>query len=171
MGGKVDAKAGIECLKDQDGAGEGRIWAQFHDIPVVLNDWPVEHVELPEAFGDTLKEASRSTRIEHVQKNLIAVVNNVNYDFERKKAFQSGNGVAECKRSLSSERSQSSSAIGRPVAAGSRASGSLHSPMGLLIHLLQRQADALLDIVRSSAQTANNVGEVLLAGTLPTRSP
>jgi zinc transporter len=170
IGKKFDAKAAIEWLKHQDNAGEEFIWLQFHDIPTVLDGWPLEHVELPQAFGDTLKEASRSTRIEHVQKNLIAVVNEVDYDFERKKPLKVAtlwlNAGARCLLSVRSLPLRSVDQLRLAVERGE----AFHSPMGLLIRLLQQQADALLGIVRNSAQTANNVEEMLLAGKLPTRS-
>lgn len=170
MGRKIDAKAAIEWLKHRDGAGEKFIWLQFHDVPTVLGGWPVEHVELPEAFGDTLKEASRSTRIEHVQKNLIAVVNDVDYNFEREKPLKVAtlwlNVGARCLLSVRSLPLRSVDQLRLTVERGE----TFHSPMGPLIHLLQQQADALLGIVGNSAQTANSVEEMLLAGKLPTRS-
>ena len=40
-----------------------------------------KHLELPEYFFESLREGSRSTRIEHVDSALLAVVNDVVFNF------------------------------------------------------------------------------------------
>jgi zinc transporter len=170
VGREIDANTAIEWLKHRDGGTTEFIWLHFHDIPTVLEGWPLQHIQLPEAFGDTLREGSRSTRITHVYQTLIAVLNDVEYDFERKQPLKVAtlwvNVGARCLLSVRSSPLRSVGQLRQAVEAGE----TFRSPMALLIHLLQEQADVLLGIVRTAAQAANEVDETLLGGRLPTRS-
>ena len=125
---------------------------------------------LPLGFGDALREGLRSTRIEHVHQNLIAVVNDVDYDVDHKgppsvATLWLSVGV-RCLLSVSSLPPRSVDQLSHEVEAG----GSFLSPAALLIRLLQEQADVLLGIVRSATQTANEVEAALRVGNLPTHS-
>jgi zinc transporter len=170
VGREIDANTAVEWLKHRDEGSAEFIWLHFHDIPTVLEGWPLQHVQLPAAFGDTLREGSRSTRITHVYQTLIAVLNDVEYDLERKKPLKVAtlwvNVGVRCLISVRSSPLRSVSQLRQAVDAGE----TFRSPMALLIHLLQEQADVLVDIVRTAAQAANDVDETLLAGRLPTRS-
>ncbi|WP_240975142.1 CorA family divalent cation transporter [Paraburkholderia aromaticivorans] len=167
---EIDANTAIEWLKHRDDCSTEFIWLHFHDIPTVLEGWPLQHMQLPEAFGDTLREGSRSTRITHVYQTLIAVLNDVECDFERNKPLKVAtlwvNVGARCLLSVRSSPLRSVGQLRQAVEAGDTFRG----PMALLIHLLQEQADVLIGIVRTAAQAANDVDETLLAGRLPTRS-
>jgi zinc transporter len=170
VGREIDANTAVEWLNHSDEGSAEFIWLHFHDIPTVLQGWPLQHVQLPEAFGDTLREGSRSTRITHVYQTLIAVLNDVEYDLERKKPLKVAtlwvNVGVRCLISVRSSPLRSVSQLRQAVEAGE----TFRSPMALLIHLLQEQADVLISIVRTAAQAANDVDETLLAGRLPTRS-
>jgi zinc transporter len=170
VGREIDANTAITWLKRGDDTSTEFIWLHFHDIPGVLEGWPLQHVQLPEEFGDTLREGSRSTRITHVYQTLIAVLNDVEYDFTRRKPLKVAtlwlNVGARCLLSVRSSSLRSVGELRQAVEAGE----TFHSPMALLIQLLQEQADVLIDIVRAAAQAANDVDETLIAGRLPTRS-
>ncbi|NYH14093.1 CorA family divalent cation transporter [Paraburkholderia bryophila] len=170
VGREIDANTAIEWLKRRDDTSREFIWLHFHDIPTVLEGWPLQHVQLPEAFGDTLKEGSSSTRITHVYQTLIAVLNDVEYDLERKTSLKVAtlwvNVGVHCLISVRNSPLRSVNQLRLAVEAGE----TFRSPMALLIHLRQEQADVLIDIVRMAAQAANDVDETLLAGRLPTRS-
>ncbi|MDR6203912.1 hypothetical protein [Paraburkholderia graminis] len=84
VGREIDADTAVDWFKRHHDKDDEFIWLHFHDLPTLLEGWPLQHVQLPDAFADTLREASRSTRITHVNQNLIAVLNDVEYDFERK---------------------------------------------------------------------------------------
>ncbi|MDN0084647.1 hypothetical protein QU487_18085 [Crenobacter sp. SG2305] len=58
MGRQIDTRAAIDWLHQAEHVGQSFIWLHFKNLPVILEGWPLEHVELPEAFGDTLKEGS-----------------------------------------------------------------------------------------------------------------
>jgi len=57
------------------------IWLHFNLSNVSAEKWLREHADLPEEFYETLHEGSGSTRIEHAENSLIAVVNDVLHDF------------------------------------------------------------------------------------------
>jgi len=170
VGRQINANDAIEWLKRPQSETTGFLWLHFDDIPTVLSGWPTKLMTLPFGFGDTLREGLRSTRIEHVHQSLIAVVNDVDYDIERKGPLKVATlwlsvGV-RCLLSVRSLPLRSVDQLGREVEAGA----SFLSPMALLIRLLQEQADVLLGIVRSATQTSNEVEGALRAGNLPKRS-
>jgi zinc transporter len=46
------------------------------------------HAVLLEAFTETLREGSHSTHISHIHEDVIAILNDVEYDFGRQKPLQ-----------------------------------------------------------------------------------
>jgi zinc transporter len=170
VGRKISANEAVDWLAHQNGETAGFVWLHFHDVPTVLSNWPMQLANLPPGFGDTLREGLRSTRIEHVHQNLIAVVNDVDYDFERKappKVATLWISVgAHCLLSVRSLPLRSVDQLSHEVESGVL----FASPMALLIRLLQGQADLLFSIVRSATRTANEVEMALRVRKLPTRS-
>ncbi len=169
-GHRINADEAIAWLSRPQGDTPGFLWLHFRDVPTVLSGWPTKLVALPLGFGDALREGLRSTRIEHVHQNLIAVVNDVDYDVDHKgppsvATLWLSVGV-RCLLSVSSLPPRSVDQLSHEVEAG----GSFLSPAALLIRLLQEQADVLLGIVRSATQTANEVEAALRVGNLPTHS-
>lgn len=169
-GREIDAGSAAKWLdRENDGSGEF-VWLHFHDIPTVLDNRPLRHAVLPEAFAETLREGSHSTHISHIRADVIATLNDVEYDFGRQKPLQVAtlwlNVSDRCLLSVRSAPLRSVNQLRLAVEAGEP----FHTPMALLINLLQEQADVLMGIVRTAAQTANKVDDTLLAGKLPKRS-
>ncbi|MFX1670765.1 CorA family divalent cation transporter [Paraburkholderia sp. A2WS-5] len=169
VGRKINVNEAVEWLTHDD-SEKGFLWLHFPDVPSILSGWPRRLLNLPPGFGDTLRESLRSTRIEHVNQNLIAVVNDIDYDFERKGPLKVAtlwvSVGARCLLSVRSLPLRSVDQLAHEVEAGV----TFPSTMALLIGLLQRQADLLFGIVRSSTRTANEVEIALRAGKLPKRS-
>ena len=59
----------------------GFVWLHFNLAHVSTEKWLRDHVNLPEVFHDSLREVSRSTRVELDNDTLVAVVNDVHYGF------------------------------------------------------------------------------------------
>src|SRR5687768_2744129 len=57
------------------------IWLHFHLANTAAEKWLRTHLDLPDAFFESLGQGSRSTRIEYADEALIAIVNDVLYDF------------------------------------------------------------------------------------------
>lgn len=169
IGREIAADTAVDWLDRQDANDGEFVWLHFNDPPSVLEGWPLQHAQLPDGFADTLKEGSRSTRITHVEQNLIAVLNDVEYDFARKEHLTVAtlwlNVGVRCLISVRSRPLRSVNQLRRAVETGTP----FHSPMALLIHLLQEQADVLVDIVRAAAKAANDVDEGLAVDRLPKR--
>jgi len=124
------------------------IWLHFNLTNVAAEKWLHEHVSLPEEFYETLHEGSRSTRIEHADHNLIAVINDVLHDF----AFEASDIATLW---LSVTNNIMISARRKPLQSVDRLRNAVnhgeifHSPSELLTHLLRDQADVLIGIVRN----------------------
>src|SRR5690349_15016623 len=65
------------CAQD----GSEFIWLHFNAAHAASERWLSQHLVLPEIFFEVLRERSRSTRIEHADQSLVAVLNDVIYDF------------------------------------------------------------------------------------------
>ncbi|MFX1767693.1 CorA family divalent cation transporter [Paraburkholderia sp. A1RI-2L] len=170
VGRRINAQEALTWLTHQDSETAGFVWLHFDDASTVLSGWPTELAKFPPGFGEALREGLRSTRVERVHQNLIAVVNDVDYDFERKGPLKVATlWVSVSVRCLLSVRSlplRSVDQLSHEVEAGVI----FPSPMALVIRLLQRQADQLFGIVRSATRTANEVDMDLRVGKLLRRS-
>lgn len=65
----------------RDEASAEFIWIHFDLSKAYSEQWMRTHLHLPEAFFEALVVGSRSTRIEDVDENLIAVINDIAFKF------------------------------------------------------------------------------------------
>lgn len=167
-GREVDSATATAWLREhQDNQGGGEfIWLHFNAANAAAEGWLKENFTLPEAFYEALREESRSSRIERADDALIAVVNDVIYDF----LFVESNQVstlwasADSRRLVSVRRQPLQSADRLRMAV--RAGVSFTSPADLLAHLLRDQADILIAIMRKTAAKVDDIEDTLLAGRL-----
>src|SRR5207253_1025312 len=75
-GREIDSAKVLECLKQPADTDEF-LWLHLNLAHAACERWMKTHLELPEEFFEALHEGSRSTRIEHVDTALLAVVNDV----------------------------------------------------------------------------------------------
>ncbi|MEM5371265.1 CorA family divalent cation transporter [Paraburkholderia azotifigens] len=169
VGREIDAAIASEWLKNGDSPGEF-VWLHFHDIPRVLEGWPIQLAEVPAAFGDTVRHGYRSTRIMRAHKHFIAVLNDVDYDATRKRPLEAAtlwvSADARCLLSVRTVPLRSVEQLRHEVCAGHP----FHSPMALLIRLLQEQADVMIGIGRSAVHSAHVAEDMLSSGKLPKSS-
>lgn len=141
------------------------IWLHFNLSNVATEKWLHEHANLPEEFFETLHEGSRSTRIEHADHSLIAVVNDVLHDF----AFEASDIATLW---LNVTGNVMISARRKPLQSVDRLRNAVnhgevfHSPTELLTHLLRDQADVLIGIVRNVIKKIDDIEDHLLADRL-----
>ncbi len=169
VGRRIDATDAVRWLKGK-GATQGEfLWLHFSDIPALLTNWHPELTGLPYGLVAKVGEGSRSTRIERVHQSLVAVVNDVDYDFARKGPLEVATlwlaADARCLVSVCSRPLRSVEKLRQEVDAGH----AFHGPIALLIRLLRDQAEVLDGIARTAAQTTNEVDIALRAGKLPRR--
>lgn len=144
-------------------AAEGFLWLHFSLADAAAVPWLRAHLALPEAFYDALQEGSRSTRIEDAQDQLLAVVNDVAYEF----AFDASQieslwaGVsAKVAVTARVHALRSVDRLRQAVLSGAR----FPTSMRLLDHLLNDQGDVLVRIVREATVRVDAVEDRLLRG-------
>lgn len=162
----LDTKEAVEWLQSRHGARDDSfIWLHFNLSNVAAEKWLREYAALPDEFFETLHEGSRSTRIEHADHSLIAVVNDVLHDF----AFEASD-IATLWLNVSSN--VMISARRKPLKSVDRLRNAVNqgehfsSPTELLTHLLRDQADVLIGIVRNFIKKIDDIEDHLLADRL-----
>jgi len=141
------------------------VWLHFNLSHAATERWLDRHAGLSPAFYDALRDELRSTRIERVDETLIAVVNDVRFDFAFTPADLSTLWVSlEPQLVVTARQSplRSIDKLTRRVKGGE----TLHSPVELLEQLLRAQADVLVDIVREVTRQVDSVEDDLLSGRL-----
>lgn len=170
VGREIDAATATEWLRHPNTSRGKFVWLHFHDVPSALAQWPPQLAAAPTAFGDALRKGHRSSRLLRAHQSLIAVLNDVEYDSEREPSLEVAtlwlNVDARCLLSVRSLPLRSVDRLRHDV----QAQHAFHSPMALLVRLLQEQADVLSSIARDAVHDTNQVESALGAGKLPKRS-
>lgn len=141
------------------------IWLHFNLSNVSAEKWLHEHADLPEEFYETLHEGSRSTRIEHAENSLIAVVNDVLHDFAFEASDIATLWLSVTKNVMVSARRKPLQSVDRLRKAVNQGEV-FHAPAELLTHLLRDQADVLIGIVRNAIKRVDSIEDNLLADRL-----
>lgn len=138
------------------------IWLHFNLSHMASEKWMNKNLLLPTAFYEALHEGSRTTRIEHADQALVAVVNDVLYGFSFDPSEISTMWLTTTDRCLISARLKPLLSVDR--LRGSVRKGELfRSPVELLIHLLRDQEDILVNIVREATARVDSIEDGLLA--------
>ncbi|WP_245964800.1 CorA family divalent cation transporter [Trinickia dinghuensis] len=167
IGSEIDATTAIEWLQRDDAPPGEFIWLHFHDIPTVLEGWPLKLADVPAAFADAVRRGYPSTRIMRAHQHLIAVLNDVDYDASRKRPLEVATlWVSADDRCLLSVRSVPLRCV-EQLRSDVLKARPFRSPMALLIRLMHEQSDVLFGIARGAAVSSNAAEEALLAGKLP----
>ncbi|SDH39236.1 transporter [Pseudomonas panipatensis] len=163
-GEQIDSAAAVRWLT-QPGEGEDFLWVHLNLANAACERWMKAHLDLPESFFETLREGSRSTRIEHVDAALLAVVNDVVFNFGLVSSDIATLWVCARGRLLVTARMQPLRSVDRlrsSVKHGER----FRSPLELLVHLLRDQGDILTQIVRETSMSVDGIEDRLLSQNL-----
>jgi zinc transporter len=165
-GRAVDSPLAVAWLK-QDAAATGSafLWLHFNLANSPCERWLRNNIPLPEQFYETLHEGSHSTRIEFADGSLVAVANDVLFDFAFDASHISTLYLSVDKRALITARSKPLRAIDR-LREATRSGTPFRSSVELLIHLLHDQGDVLTGIVRDSITKVDEIEDQMLAGRL-----
>lgn len=147
----------------KDSEGEGFLWLHFNLAHTSSEKWLAIHAGLADEFFDTLHEDSHSTRIELVDDSLLAVINDVHYDFSFEASEISTLWLSVTNRTVITARLhplRSIDALRESVRRGDP----MRSPLTLLIHLLHEQENVLVGIIRRVTLRIDSVEDKLLAG-------
>ncbi len=146
-------------------ARHGFVWLHFNLAHAAAQKWMREHLSLSDQFYESLRDGSRSTRVELDDDTLVAVVNDVHYDFAFEPSDISTLWPSVGQRLVVSARLQPLRSIDRlrdAVKRGAR----LNSSVELLVHLMHDQGDVLVHIVRETTTRVDGIEDSLLSGRL-----
>lgn len=163
----VDTKRALE-ISLAPGGSAGFLWLHFSLAHAGAERWISEHLNLPAAFAEALHDASRSTRIELDDETLVAVINDVSYDFQFEPSDISTLWLSVGPRMVVSGRIQplrSIDLLRNAVRKGSH----IASPVALLVRLMQDQSDVLARIARSASGKVDTIEDNLLSGRLASK--
>ncbi len=149
-------------------ADERFLWLHFNLSHTAARPWLAQHAGLADAFFDALGDGLNATRIERTEQALIAVINDVHFDFSFEPSDISTLAINVERHLVVTARRRPLRSVDRlrtAVKAGER----LRSTAELLEHLLRAQADVLVDIVHSVTERIDRIEDELLAGRLDTR--
>ena len=140
----------------------GFLWLHFNLTDATAEKWMRTTLDLPGAYFDNLRDGTRSTRLENIDDNLVAVVNDVAYEF----AFEPSEIASLCvnvhARAMVSARLHPLRSIDR-LRQAVKNGACFASSVALLNHLLQDQGDVLVHIVRETTLKVDRVEDGMLA--------
>jgi zinc transporter len=141
------------------------VWLHFNLADAAAERWMRSRLDLAPEFYEALKEGSRSTRIEDAADHLIAVVNDVAFEFSFEPSEIASLWMTASQRVAVSARTHPLRSIDRlrqAVKEGCR----FDSSVALLNHLLHDQGDVLVRIVREATLQVDAVEDSLQLGKL-----
>lgn len=156
----AQAKQWLEQSSD-----DGFVWLHFSLTDASAERWIQTNLPVPPEYFVALHEGSRSTRIEDAQDALIAVVNDVAYEFSFDPSQIASLWVCVTARMAISTRVQplkSIDTLRRSVNDGAV----FASSVALLNHLMHDQGDVLVRIVREATLKVDAIEDGLLHGRL-----
>jgi zinc transporter len=168
-GTPIDSEAALHWLQESAHAERGAfLWLHCNLSNAATERWLRQHFQLSGLFYESLREGTRSSRIEFADNDLIAVVNDVLYDFSFDASHISTLWMNLDQRLLLSARMKPLRSIDR-LRESVRNGEVFRTSVELLVHLLRDQADVLMQIVRNSIARVDDVEDRLLAGRLDRR--
>lgn len=143
-------------------------WLHFNFAHVAAERWLSRHARLPVDFFEALHDGLYSTRIERAEHALVAVINDVHFDFELDASDISTLWISVDQRLVVTARRhplRSCDNLRKAVIRGE----TIRSTSDLLERLMRTQADVLVGIVRSATARVDKIEDGMLAGRLNTR--
>lgn len=142
---------------------EGFVWLHINLSHAAAEPWMRAQLALSESFLEGLREGSRSTRIERDEDALLAVVNDVTFDFSFEASEVATLWLHVQHHLVVSARKHPLRAIDR-LRMAVKGGETLDSSVMLLDHLMRDQADELQRIVRLATERVDDIEDAVLAG-------
>ncbi len=167
-GAPVDLPATLDWLQRSGGepaSARDFVWLHFNLTDTAAESCLREQLHVVPEFFEALHEGSRSTRIEDASDTLVAVVNDVAFEFEFDPSDIATLWVNVSARLAVTARLHPLRSIDRlreAVKQGCR----FDSSVGFLNHLMHDQGDVLARIVRDTSVLVDDIEDHLLAGRL-----
>ncbi|MDM0088613.1 MULTISPECIES: transporter [unclassified Variovorax] len=141
------------------------LWLHFNLNHTQAERWMLRHAGLSDTFYETLKDGTHSTRIERDEDALIAVVNDVHFDFGFEPSDIATLWASVGPQLVVTARTQPLRTVDA-LRTAVRNGQSPRSSVALLEQLMRTQADGLVDIVRGVTTRIDGVEDELLSGRL-----
>jgi len=141
------------------------LWLHFNLTDTTAEKWMQTHLRLPSEFFEALRAGSRTTRIEDASDTLIAVVNDVAFEFSFDPSEIASLWMSVNPRVAVSARVHPLRSIDRlrsAVKEGAR----FGSTVSLLNHLMNDQGDVLVRIARDATLQVDRIEDSMLGGRL-----
>lgn len=152
----------------EPGSGTGFVWLHLNLSDAAAERWISEHLDVAPEFIDALREGSRSTRIEDAHGTLIAVVNDIAYEFAFDPSEIETLWAQVTPRLALTARVHPLRSIDRLRQAVKEGLG-FGSSVEFLNRLMTDQGDVLVHIVRQATAKIDRVEDSLLAGRVRTQ--
>lgn len=145
---------------------DGRFaWLHFNLAHLGARRWLERQDGLSTAFREALNERGRATRLERGADALVAVLNDVHFDFRFEPSEIATLWISVDRRLIVTARQSPLRSVDR-LRRAIKAGEPLASTVELLERLLRAQADVLIDIVRHVTREVDGIEDALLAGRL-----
>jgi zinc transporter len=164
----VDSADAVVWLTESAHAGCSFLWLHFNLAHTGARPWLAKHAALSDEFFAVMDDGLHSTRIERTEQSLIAVINDVHFDFSFEPSDISTLWINVTQRLVITARRQPLRSVDR-LRAAIKDGPPLRSAAELLEHLLRAQADVLVDIVRDTTARVDQIEDQLLANRLQPR--
>ena len=161
----IDSNAAAAWLAQPAPSGGTYLWLHFNLSHAQAERWLHRHAQLSDIFFEALVEGMHSTRIERADDSLIAVINDVHFEFSFEPSDISTLWISVGPRLVVTARAKplrSVDALRTAVKAGDAPRSSAE----LLEHLLRVQADVLVNVVRGVTTRVDAIEDALLTGRL-----
>jgi zinc transporter len=161
----IDSTAAQAWLAAPHAADDGFLWLHFNLAHTGARPWLAAHAALSDEFFAVVDDGLHSTRLERTEQSLIAVINDVHFDFSFEPSDISTLWINVTQGLVVTARRQPLRSVDR-LRAAVKDGAPLRSAAELLEHLLRAQADVLVDIVRSTTARIDDIEDQLLANRL-----
>lgn len=138
------------------------LWLHFSLSNSASENWMRKHLDLPEAFYESLGSEVGSTRLEQEDNSLIAVIHDLLFDFTFDPSSVATTSLCIKPNLMISARLKPLRSIDQ-LRASARSGQTFRSTTALLGHLLEDQAQVLVDILRRSTVRVDQIEDRLLA--------
>ncbi|MEY4751532.1 MAG: hypothetical protein RIQ60_3746 [Pseudomonadota bacterium] len=163
--GEEVVEGAASAMDEVDADQGGFVWLHFNLAHANAERWLARHAQLPEAFFETLRGGLHSTRVERFEQDLLAVVNDLQFDFAFEPSDTATLWICLNERVFITGRRKPLRSIDQ-LRMAVREGEPVRSPADLLAQLLRRQADVLVDLVRQATARVDEVEDRLLSGRL-----
>lgn len=162
----IEADAAARWLRTRDPASDGHfLWLHFNLAHTRAVPWMQTHADVSENFFEMLNDSSHSTRIERDEQALVAVINDVHFDFSFEPSDISTLWIHAGRDLVITARRRPLRSVDK-LREAVRSGQGLRSSVELLEHLLRAQADVLVEIVREATARVDRIEDQLLSNRL-----